>query len=361
MEEASSRKIGSTLKVPSVRELAKQELAAIPSRYIRDDLEKTSSSILMPQVPVIDMEKLLIIGDHDNAELERLHFACKEWGFFQVVNHGVSSLLLEKVKLEIRAFFDLPMEEKKKFDQQEGDIEGFGQAFVFSEEQKLDWGDMFYMTTLPTNLRKPHLFPKLPQSLRETMEEHSKEFKNLAIRILCQLAKVLGMDEKEMRDLFNDGMQLIRINYYPPCPEPEKTIGVSPHSDADAVTILLQLNETEGLQVRKDGVWVPVKPLPNALIVNVGDMMEILSNGVYRSIEHRAVVNSKEERLSLATFYLFNLDSELGPAHSLIGPNNSPIFGRIRVGKYLEDFLARKLDGKSFIDCMKIEITDDES
>lgn len=84
MEESSSRKIGSTLKVPSVRELAKQELAAIPSRYIRDDLEKTSCSILMPQVPVIDMEKLLIIGDHDTAELERLHFACKEWGFFQV-------------------------------------------------------------------------------------------------------------------------------------------------------------------------------------------------------------------------------------------------------------------------------------
>ncbi|KAK6797247.1 hypothetical protein RDI58_004949 [Solanum bulbocastanum] len=114
MEEASSRNLGTTLKVPSVHELAKQELATIPSRYIRDDLEKTSSSILLPQVPV------------------------------------------------------------------------------------------------------------------------------------------LRMDEKEMRDLFNDGMQIIRMNYSPPCPEPENTIGISPHSDADALTILLQLNETEGLQVRKD-------------------------------------------------------------------------------------------------------------
>ncbi|KAF3630931.1 putative 2-oxoglutarate/Fe(II)-dependent dioxygenase [Capsicum annuum] len=359
MEEASSRKLGSTLKVPNIRELAKQQLATIPTRYILDDLEKTSSSISLPQVPAIDMEKLLAIGD--DSELERLHSACKEWGFFQVVNHGVSSSLVEKVKSEIKAFFDLPMEERKKFEQQEGDVEGFGQAFVFSEEQKLDWGDLFYMTTLPASLRKPHLFPKLPISLSDTMEAHSKEFKSLAISILCQLAKALRMDEKEMRDLSNDGMQLIRMNYYPPCPEPDKTIGISPHSDADALTILLQLNETEGLQVRKDGIWVPIKPLPNAFIVNVGDMMEILSNGVYRSIEHRAVVNSNQERLSLATFYIFNLDSELGPAHSLTGPNNPPIFRRIRVGKYLQDFFARKLDGKSFIDRMRVEMKDDKS
>lgn len=73
---------------------------------------------------------------------------------------------MEKVKSEIRAFFNLPMEEKKKFEQEEGDLEGYGQAFVVSEEQKLDWADILYMITLPPHLRKPHLFPKLPDSLR---------------------------------------------------------------------------------------------------------------------------------------------------------------------------------------------------
>ncbi|CAN4082136.1 unnamed protein product [Withania somnifera] len=168
------------------------------------------------------------------------------------------------------------------------------------------------------------------------------------------------MDEKEIRDLFSDATQIIRMNYYPPCPEPDRTIGLSPHSDADVLTILLQLNETEGLQVRKDGVWIPVKPLPNAFIVNIGDMMEILSNGVYRSIEHRAV-NSNEERLSLATIYIFNSDSEMGPAQSLIGPNNPPLYRRINVKKYLQDFTARKLDGKLFIDSLKVEAKDDKS
>ncbi|PHU25998.1 hypothetical protein BC332_04330 [Capsicum chinense] len=78
----------------------------------------------------------------------------------------------------------------------------------------------------------------------------------------------------------------MRMNYYLPCPEPEKAIGFSPHSDAVALTVIHQLNETEGLQVRNNDIWVPIKPLPNALIVNIGDMMEIVSNGVYKSTEH---------------------------------------------------------------------------
>ncbi|RZC49472.1 hypothetical protein C5167_017908 [Papaver somniferum] len=99
-------------------------------------------------------------------ELGKLHSACKDWGFFQVVNHGVDISLLEKVKTEIQDFFNLPMDEKKKFWQEEGDVEGFGQMFVQSEDQKLDWADMFYMLILPRHKRNPQLFPKLPLPLR---------------------------------------------------------------------------------------------------------------------------------------------------------------------------------------------------
>jgi isopenicillin N synthase-like dioxygenase len=81
----------------------------------------------------------------------------------------VKTSLLEKVKLEIQEFFKLPMEEKKKYWKEPGDLEGFGQAFVVSEEQKLNWGDLFYLITLPTSLRKPHLFPKLPLPLRSPL------------------------------------------------------------------------------------------------------------------------------------------------------------------------------------------------
>ncbi|NP_001352380.1 protein SRG1-like [Solanum lycopersicum] len=350
---------GNSLLVPSVQELAKQHLTNIPDRYVRPQQESLVVSS-GASVPVIDLQKL-ISGNTIDSELQKLHSACQEWGFLQVVNHGVTPSLLEDFKREVIQLFKLPMEEKKKLWQQKDSFEGFGHMFVVSEEQKLDWSDMFGIINLPPHIRKVDLFQKLPSKLRDIMEAYSKEIKNLTMIIVCQLAKALRMDEKEMRDLFSDGMQSIRMNYYPPCPEPDRAIGLSPHSDADALTILFQLNETEGLQVRKDDIWVPITPLPNALIVNIGDMMEIVSNGVYRSIEHRAIVNSYEERLSVATFYNINLESELGPAHSLIGPHNPPIFRRVPVQKYLQDFFARKLDGKSYLDSMKVDARDDES
>ncbi|XP_021300526.1 protein SRG1-like [Herrania umbratica] len=160
-------KLGSSLLVPCVQELAKGPLVKVPPRYVRTDEEPPilSDTNSLPQVPVTDMQKLFS-EEFKDLELEQLQRACKEWGFFQLINHEVSTLLVENVKLEIQEFFNLPMEEKKKFWQKPDDIEGFGQAFVVCEEQKLNWGDMFYMVTLPTYLRKPHLFPKLPLSLR---------------------------------------------------------------------------------------------------------------------------------------------------------------------------------------------------
>ena len=67
----------------------------------------------------------------------------------------------------------------------------------------------------------------------------------------------------------------MRMNYYPPCPQPEQVIGLTPHSDAVGLTILLQINEMEGLQIKKEGMWVPVKPLPETFVVNVGDVLEV--------------------------------------------------------------------------------------
>ena len=88
------------------------------------------------------------------------------FAYMQLINHGVSSSLVEKVKAEILDFFDMPIDEKRKFWQQPGDIEGFGQLFIASEEQKLDWGYGFTLFTLPTYLRKLHLLHKLPLPFR---------------------------------------------------------------------------------------------------------------------------------------------------------------------------------------------------
>ncbi|MED6153594.1 hypothetical protein PIB30_103609, partial [Stylosanthes scabra] len=147
---------------------------------------------------------------------------------------------------------------------------GFGQAFVHSEEQKLEWADMFYMISLPTHLRMSHLFPNLLFPFRDNLEKYSEELKKLAMIIITHMGKALKMEEKEMKEVFEDGMQMMRMNYFPPCPQPEKVAGLNPHSDTIGLTILLQVNEVDGLQIKKDGVWVPIKPLPNAFVVNIG-------------------------------------------------------------------------------------------
>lgn len=108
--------------------------------------------------------------------------------------------------------------------------------------------------------------------------------KSIAKILLANMARALKIKSEEiLEELFDDELgQKMRMNYYPPCPEPDQVIGVTPHSDATGLTILLQVNEVEGLQIKKDGKWVPVKPLPNAFVVNIGDVLEvkIITNGI---------------------------------------------------------------------------------
>ncbi|KAK1381953.1 Senescence-related protein 1 [Heracleum sosnowskyi] len=354
MEVAKVKKIASSLQVPSVQELARETSAIVPLRYVQSDQDPVIlSSTNLLEVPVIDME-ILLDGDLMQAELNKLHLACKEWGFFQLINHGVSDSLLEKVKTGVEEFFKLPLEEKRKFGQLEGDIEGYGQAFVVSNEQKLDWADLFYMITLPTDIRKPHLLPQLPQSFRNAIEAYSGELKSLAMKILNLMAKALHMNPKDIEVLFEEGMQSMRTNHYPPCPQPEQVIGVSPHSDATGLTILFQLNEIEGLQIRKDGIWIPIKLLPSAFVINIGDVVEVVTNGIYRSIEHRGVVNSVKERMSIATFLSPKLDGEFGPAPSLISSETPPMFKRIGAADFLKGYFAQKLSGRCYLDTLRI-------
>ncbi|KAK4859030.1 hypothetical protein QYF36_025612 [Acer negundo] len=160
-----------TLAFPFVQELAKKPLTSVPPRYVHLDQDPPIVSLdsSSQQVPIIDMQRLLS-EDFMDSELQKLDQACREWGFFQLINHGVSSSLVEKVKLETEKFFKLPIEEKSKYGQPEGDVfhvEGYGNVFVGSEDTKLHWRDSLYFTISPPHLRKPHLFLNLPPSFSE--------------------------------------------------------------------------------------------------------------------------------------------------------------------------------------------------
>ena len=107
------------------------------------------------------------------------------------------------------------------------------------------------------------------------MEVYAVELRNLAMAILGFMAKALKMEAKAMKALFEEGLQSMRMNYYPPCPQPDQVIGLTPHSDSVGFTLLLQVNEMQGLQVRKNGIWIPIKALPDAFVVNIVDILEV--------------------------------------------------------------------------------------
>ncbi|CAI0418404.1 unnamed protein product [Linum tenue] len=351
------KEAGGSLPVPNVQQLASSS-NDVPIRYIRPELEleRVSSDDEYVQVPVIDMSKLDDGDDDDDVELAKLHSACRDWGFFQVINHGIAEEVILKMKADIEEFFNQPMQVKMESAQLPNGFEGYGQVFVVSKEQKLDWGDMLFIITQPIHGRSMELWPRIPSSFRETLEQYSIELEKLARCLLSFMARNLGLESEKLLTLFNEGLQSMRMNYYPPCEQANKVIGLAPHSDGSGLTLLTQVNEVQGLQIRKDGKWVPIHPIPGAFIVNIGDVLEIMSNGEYKSIEHRAVVNHEKERLSIAAFHSPNAKVVIGPLPEIL-KGQAPNYKSISHEDYLKLGAKIKLDGKGkgLIHQMKIQ------
>ncbi|KDP35889.1 hypothetical protein JCGZ_10459 [Jatropha curcas] len=121
-----------------------------------------------------------------------------------------------------------------------------------------------------------------------------------------------------------------RFNYYPEAASSDIVVGAEARSDGSGITILLQDKEVEGLQVLKDGQWFRVAILPDALFANVGDQLQIISNGIFKSPMHRVIVESKKERISVAAFHLPKYEVEIGPVQSLMDENRPQQYMRLK-------------------------------
>uniref|UniRef100_A0A7N0ZV23 Fe2OG dioxygenase domain-containing protein n=1 Tax=Kalanchoe fedtschenkoi TaxID=63787 RepID=A0A7N0ZV23_KALFE len=133
----------------------------------------------------------------------------------------------------------------------------------------------------------------------------------------------------------------VQANYYPPSPDPELTLGLAVHTDPNAITVLLQSQGASGLQVIHDDKWLAVAPLPNALVVNLGDQIQVLSNGRYKSVHHRAV-SSKVLRVSLAVFYGPNKDTMISPIEELVDDEHPPMYREYKMSEFLDHFVRQR-------------------
>ncbi|PIN17573.1 Iron/ascorbate family oxidoreductase [Handroanthus impetiginosus] len=299
--------------VVRVQHLSESGITSIPDRYVKKPsdrpvfLESSIGSELNINMPVINMANLYsddVLLQQKTADL--IVDACREWGFFQVVNHGVSHGLMARSREVWREFFKLPPEEKQKYANEPRTYEGYGSRLGVEKGISLDWGDYFFLNYLPIGIRDQNKWPSLPFSCRELIAEYSEEVVKLGGKLMKIFSSNLGLREYYLEEAFGGEGNMsgcMRVNYYPKCPQPDLTLGLSPHSDPGGFTILSPDENVSGLQVRRDGGWVTVDPMPNAFIINIGDQLQILSNSKYKSVEHRVIVNSAKERLSLAFFY----------------------------------------------------------
>ncbi|XVF65590.1 hypothetical protein PTKIN_Ptkin09bG0260800 [Pterospermum kingtungense] len=342
----------SSLAVASVQELAAQGLEMVPERYIKDEIGHGNDHLSGIVVPLIDMSKLL---NDDDSELQKLHFACKDWGAFHLINHGVPSELVRNIRKQTQEFFNLPLQEKKRLAQQPGDQEGYGHAFVTSEDQKLDWSDMMFLRTLPTHRRRTTFWPQLLPSFRETLDDYSENMRELTVQLMKFMAKALDVEDEQLDQNYVDGNYDVKLSYYPSCPQPERVLGLLPHADVSAIAFLLEVGDTPGLQALKDGHWIDIQPMDGAIVVNLGQVMEVTTNGIYKALDHRVVVNSLKERLSVGIFGYPNPSAMIGPAKSIINSGTPPLYKTITNDEYFHLFLNRKMIDDPFIDNLKLK------
>ncbi|KAK7308570.1 hypothetical protein VNO77_42188 [Canavalia gladiata] len=317
-------------------------------------------------IPVIDLSSL---SDPCTLEgiVKEIGKACKEWGFFQVINHGSGLQSRKRIDAVSRKFFGLSLEEKKKVKRDAMQVMGYHD----SEHTKnvRDWKEVYEFvveepTLMPASLH-PHdkevtqwfnKWPQNPPEFREVCKQYAQDMEKLAFKLLELIALSLGLPPKRFHKFFEHQCSYVKLNYYPPCPSPDLVLGCGRHKDFDVLTILAQ-DDVGGLEVRrkKDGEWVQVKPIPDAYIINIGDVIQIWSNDAYESVEHRVIANSNKERLSTPFFLHVAHYTMVEPMEELTNKDNPPKYRPSNWGKFLA---TRKYSNFTKLEVENIQIYD---
>lgn len=325
------------------------------------------------EIPVLDLSPIRSLDhlpkNHAISKdmvylISKVAEASEKWGFFQVINHGFPPDKLEKLELVARKFFALPLEEKKKVGRDEGNPLGY----YDTEHTKnvRDWKEVFdftvrdptVMPVSPDQLEAQLLVNRWPDylpELREAAQEYAQEVEKLAFKLLELIALSLGLSADRLNGFFTDHTSFIRLNHYPPCPAPQLALGVGRHKDGGALTILAQ-DGVGGLEVRRksDGEWVRVKPTPGAFIINVGDIVQVWSNDKYESVEHRVMVNSQKDRLSIPFFFNPAHYVNVKPLEELLNGHNRAKFREYNWGEF---FANRKQSNFKKLNVENIQIS----
>lgn len=256
-------------------------------------------------LPVIDISRLA-----SQATRREIDAACRNWGFFQATGHGIDEQTIAALKREMRAFFAQPLAAKRAIVRSAENPWGFYDQELTRRTR--DWKQIYDYGPPDGGALRPQWPPALP-GFRAAVEAFYAACDTVALELLHVIALNLGMPATALDGSFRPAhTSFLRLNYYPPCPRPERPddtsvasngyLGVNHHTDSGVLTLLLQ-DEQPGLEVLHDGSWHLVEPRRDALVVNIGDIVQVWSNDRYHAALHRGLVSADAERFSAPFFF----------------------------------------------------------
>ncbi|KAK9287075.1 hypothetical protein L1049_015485 [Liquidambar formosana] len=318
-------------------------------------------------IPVIDLSSINSPDPNDTAGLvAEIGHACKDWGFFQVINHGVPTDIRREIETAARKFFAQSTEEIWKVRKNEVNPLGYSDSELTKNVR--DWKRVFDFAVkepmvIPVSVEADdkevkklmNQWPEYPPELREACQEYAQELEKFSYKLLELISLSLGLAANRLSGFFKDQNSYGRLNHYPPCPVPQLALGVGRHKDGGALTVLSQ-DDVGGLEVKRktDGEWIRVKPTPDAFIINVGDIFQVWSNEKYESVEHRVAVNSEKERFSIPFFFNPAHYTIVEPLEELINEQNPAKYRPYNYGKF---FANRKRSNFTKLDVENIQIS----
>ncbi|XP_042505345.1 1-aminocyclopropane-1-carboxylate oxidase homolog 1-like [Macadamia integrifolia] len=337
-----------------VKGLVDSGVTTIPPFFIHppENLSNSNSSTSSPTsdlIPVVDLTG--VDSDRRSLIVEQIRDASRDFGFFQIINHGVPSDVINRTIDAIKGFHEEPTEEKSKYYSRERRGVAFSSNFDLFKSKAASWRDTVQMRLSPTH---PDL-ELIPEIFRHEALEWDEHVKRVGEVLMEILSEGLGVKSEKLKELSCSEARVMVAHYYPYCPQPDLTLGITSHTDPGVLTLLLQ-NQIGGLQVKHGDEWLDVKPVPDAIVINVGDILQILSNDEYKSVEHRVLANPhKKSRVSIAIFFNPSKREDLyGPLPELISLEKPALFQQFTLEKFMKKFFTKELDSKSIINFFKL-------